>query len=142
MLNYTKGRKRLGMARLGDFLSSINEKKQVDSLDGYVPFHINKVLTMFPDTLFYANEMNLNHHIPKKWNHDYYFHSLRKRKRQGTGTKIETNDDLRAIMTYFKMSPKKAREALSTLPSSEITKIKQRLGVMEDDCGGKWCTQG
>ena len=123
------------MARLSDFLKSINEKKQVDSLDGYNPFSINKCMTMFPDSLFYANEMNLNHHIPKKWNHDYYFYSLRSRKRQGTYIKPETNDDLRAIMTYFKMSPRKAREVLSVLPSSEIKKIRQKVDGLEDDYG-------
>ncbi len=123
------------MTEIRDFLISINEKKQVDSFDGYNPFSINRILTMFPDTLFYANEMNLNHHIPKKWNHDYYFYSIRKRKRQGYSVKPETNDDLRAIMTYFKMSPRKAREVLSILPSSEIKKIKQKVDVLEDGYG-------
>ena len=63
------------------FINAIDTKKYPDSLEGYNPYPINRILAMYPDCIFHANQMNMNHHIDKKWQFDYYYHELRQRKR-------------------------------------------------------------
>ena len=69
-----------------DFLNAINDTKvdlftdpQADK--DYNAFLINRGLSYFPDTIFYANEMNKSDHIDKKMQFDFLMNSITKRKR-------------------------------------------------------------
>ena len=75
---------------LKDYLNSINfdKKPLLDSEDltwekKYMPFIINKCLSMFYDCIAQANEMNGYHFLDKKLQFDFYINSIRKRKRFG-----------------------------------------------------------
>ena len=51
-----------------DYLNAINSTKKNIMVDevtekAYSPFLINRGLSYFSDTILFANEMNLNHHI-------------------------------------------------------------------------------
>lgn len=59
---------------------SYNKNQSLDISD-YNPFIVNKAFSLYPDTILISNEMNINHHISKKMQHDYLFHMIRKRKR-------------------------------------------------------------
>ena len=59
-----------------DFVNSINYSKKnlmVDeqSEEEYIPFLTNRALSYFPDTILYAQEMNINGHIDKKLQYNY-----------------------------------------------------------------------
>ena len=109
-----------------EYVKTINQKKYAEDLDGYYPFTINRILAMYSDTLFHANEMNL-HDIPNRWHYDYLFYGTRKRHRYAEWIKAPKDDELEAIMRYFSMSKQKAREVRNTLTSSEISKIKKKV---------------
>lgn len=54
-----------------DFSNDISHKKEHIMTDDYleslyVPFVVNRALSLFPDTLFHVNEMNLNSHLDNK----------------------------------------------------------------------------
>ena len=54
-----------------DYLNAINLTKENMMVDAqsekdYVPYLINRGLSMFQDTVLYANEMNMHPDIPKK----------------------------------------------------------------------------
>ena len=63
---------------LKDWLNSINQTKKnlIDedhSLEkGYPPFIINKCLSGFVDTIMFANEMNMAHHLSKDMQYKFY----------------------------------------------------------------------
>ena len=75
------------MAKLGDFLTAINLSKvnllEEDSLTEkeYVPFLINRTMSYFPDTVLYANEINLRGHLENRLQNDYLLNSISKKKR-------------------------------------------------------------
>ena len=69
-----------------DYLKSINTTKKnimVDDLTEkeYNAFIINRGLSFFPDTVLYANEMNLNHHLDSRLQYDFLINIIKKKKR-------------------------------------------------------------
>ena len=71
--------------KLGDILNSINTGKEPlinrENEKEYVPYIVSRCFSNFPDTIFYANELNAKIVIDRKMHYDYLFNSVRKRKR-------------------------------------------------------------
>ena len=68
---------------LKDWLNSINFSKEdlSNEIKSYPPYIINKCLAGQIDSILFANEMNMNHHLDKDMQYSFYLNSLRKRKR-------------------------------------------------------------
>ena len=68
--------------------NSINSGKTPIDMDSpqefkYSQWRTNKSLSNHSDTIFYANQMNMNYHIKDKMHYLYLFYSIRKQKRYG-----------------------------------------------------------
>ncbi len=115
-----------------DYVKDINFDKQYLMNDDYAeseysPYITNKALALFPDTLFFANEMNLNPHLDKKLQHDYLFESVRKKRRfEKWPWKKGQSDDIDLIMRIYKYNRQKAKEALSVLSEEQLIMIKKQ----------------
>lgn len=113
-----------------DYLNAINTTKEnliVDSQSekDYVPYLINRGLSMFSDTVLYANEMNMYHEIPKKNQFEFYINSISKRKRFSKWHKRDAeSEDLKLIAKYFCCSYDKAKTTLSLLTAQQIDDIR------------------
>jgi hypothetical protein len=94
---------------------------------GYNPYLTNKSLSYFPDTLLYANEINVLNHIDNKLQYSYLLNSIRPRKRFSKWVKKQEDIDIEAIKEYYKYSTAKAEAALSLLSPQQINEIKKRL---------------
>ena len=76
------------MYELKDYLNDINHQK-IDLMDSedefwekkYPAYIVNKVLSAFPDTLLYVNEMNRLHHLDKRLQFQFFLNSIRPKKR-------------------------------------------------------------
>jgi hypothetical protein len=108
---------------------SSGKKKLIDSSNEklYNAFIINRALSYFPDTVFYAQEMNINHHLDNLLQHDFLFHSIRKAKRFSKWSKKDKVSYIEIVQEYFKYSNKRAEEALKILSKKDISEIKKRL---------------
>jgi hypothetical protein len=121
------------MANLGDFLKAINLTKENlienDALaeKEYVPFVINRTLSYFPDTILYANEMNLRGHLDNRLQNDYLLNSIRKKKRFSRWLKAEKNEDIDAIKEYYSCNHMKACEIAKILTDEQLSLIHERL---------------
>ena len=121
------------MAKLGDFLTSINLTKNNLLADDplaekeYVPFVINRSLSYFVDTIGYANEMNLRGHADNRLQNDYLLHSIRKKKRFSRWIKKDNNEDIDAIKEYYSCSYRKACEIIKLLSEDQMSTIHRRL---------------
>ena len=117
-----------------EFLNSINQTKEnLINKDykvekDYVPFVINKCLSYFPDTVFYANRMNQSPGIDKKLQYDYYLHSISKRKRFSKWIKPEKNEDVEIIKQVYGYSDTRAREVVDLVPVDKIRHLVQKGG--------------
>jgi hypothetical protein len=123
---------------LKDWLNSINFTKEnlteenPDLIKEYAPFIINKCLSGQIDTILFANEMNMHHHLDKDMQYSFYLNSLRKRKRFSPWLRKDKVTDLECIKQYYGYSNEKASQVLKILSKDQIAFIKQRLEI-----GGK-----
>ena len=94
----------------------------------YVSFIINRALSYFPDTVFFANEVNRNYNMPKKWQFDFLRFAIPKRRRFSKWAKKEAAaDDLSAVQEFYKYSASKAAVALTMLTVDQVKDIKEQL---------------
>lgn len=115
-----------------DFINSISHTKEDIMCDElaekeYTPYVVNKGLSYFPDTILYANEMNLRGTLDNKLAYSYYLNSIRPRKRFSKWFKKEKLDHVEAIMEYYKCSYSKAMDYSKILTDKQITIIKKSL---------------
>lgn len=115
-----------------DFINDISNNKKNLIVDKYtekeyVPFMVNKGLSYFPDTIMYANQMNIYYHLGHKLQNDYLINIIRPRKRFSKWVKKEDNDDLNAIAEYYDYNMTRAEEALSLLSPEQIEEIKEKI---------------
>ncbi len=130
-----------------DFLGSINEKKSYlfaecqsdisgeaanhDSIDHqYPPFMVNRGLSYFIDTALFANEINQRSYMSKKMQYDFFFHSVRRKKRFSKWHKKEKDSkDIELIKEAYSYNRERAEEVY------DIIDIKQLRAYMSK--GGK-----
>ena len=119
---------------LKDWLNSINFTKEdlSEDIKEYSPYIINRCLSGHIDCVMYANEMNMNAHLPKDMQYSFYLNTLRKRKRFSPWLRKDKVTDLECVKSYYGYSNEKASQALKILTKEQLTFIKQRL-----DIGGK-----
>ena len=119
--------------KLSAWLYSINQTKknmmdEDPSLENSYPtWIINKCLSSFTDTVLFANEMNMNWHISKRMQYDFFINSLRPRKRFSPWSKKESIDYLEDVQEYYGYSYTKALEVIRILPKSDLEQIRKLL---------------
>lgn len=121
--------------KLWDFVNDINGK-QTDLMTGsendelaektYVPFIINKQFSYFPDTIMYAQQMNIHHNLPNKLQYHCLLNSIRPRKRFSKWSKRQENEDLELIRRYFGYDISKAEQALSLLSPEDLQDLREK----------------
>lgn len=118
-----------------DYINAINFTKEDlmtwtgnDELaeKGYVPFITNKSLSQFPDTVMYANEMNIHHHLDGKLQFDYYLNAVRKKKRFAKWAKKSADDVIEVVREYYQCSYQKAQETARILTEDQIAELQRR----------------
>ena len=124
---------------LSDYLNAINVSKEalLDSSESYTkqsypPFVVTRCLSYFPDTLFAANEMNTRPLMDSKMHFDFLRGAVRPRKRFSKWLKREDDSRVAALVEYYGISSRKAREALSVLSEADLEEI-----VAAVDKGGR-----
>lgn len=93
----------------------------------YSPFMINRYFSFFSDTIFYANDMNLNSGLDPLMQHDYYLRGIKKGKRYSKWFKKEKNSNLEAIQQYYGYNPSKAKEVYKLLNKKQIQYIVDKV---------------
>lgn len=113
-----------------DFLNSINDNKK-DLFDDpqaekdYAAFIVNRGLSYFPDTILYANEMNRNHDIPKRWQFEFLRNAITKKRRFSKWHKKNiVENDIKLIMKHYKYSQQKVFDIIDLLSQESINNIR------------------
>ena len=116
------------MIELKDWLNSINHTKE-NLLDEnpdakYPAYIINRCMSGHLDTVLFANEMNLNHHLPLDMQYSFFLNSVRKRKRFSPWLRKDEIKDLDLVKRYYGYSNEKAKQALRILTKEQLNFIK------------------
>lgn len=113
-----------------DFIKSVSEtkkdmlKENPDLANDYVAFIVNKGFGYFPDTVLYANELNMYSNMPANAQYYYYLASLRKRKRFSKWHKAEHNEDLQMIQEVYDVRPEVAKQYLKVLTEDNLKDLR------------------
>jgi hypothetical protein len=117
-----------------DFLNAINLTKEDLFKDNpqagkdYSAFLINRGLSYFPDTVFYANEMNQRHSLDKDMQFSFCLNIISKKKRFSKWSKKDpATETLQLVKEYYGYSSEKATEALKILSDEDLIMIKEKL---------------
>ncbi len=104
----------------------LTKKYILEDEKDYVPFLVNKLLSYHDDSIFYAAEMNAMYHLTHRMQYDFYFHSLRAKKRLWAAwIKPKKLEDLAAVKLYFGYSDVKAQTALKILTEEQLELIRK-----------------
>lgn len=123
-------------------IDSINFDKDFDMIShfndsDYIPFMINKAMSMGVDTHLSAQEMNLRASLDKTIQYKYYLYSVRKKKRFNPWVKkLQTSDKAKIIAEYYDISLRKAKEYENLVSSEDLKNMKKYLdkgGVKKTD---------
>ena len=116
---------------LKDWLNSINLNKknlfEEDPDAKYPSYVINRCMSGHLDTVLFANEMNLNHHLDSEMQYSFYLNSVRKRKRFSPWLRKDEIKDLDLVKRYYGYSNEKAKQALRILTKEQLNFIKSKF---------------
>lgn len=117
-----------------DFLNAINTSKEnlfekdPQAAKDYKPFIINRGLSYFPDTVFYANQMNHHPGLDKDMQFFFFLNIIsRKRRFSKWSKKDAATESLELVKEYYGYSSEKAAEALTLLTDEHLIMIKEKL---------------
>jgi hypothetical protein len=117
---------------LKDWLNSINQTKEnlmedPSNKKDYPPYIINRCMSGHVDCILYANEMNMQPHLPKDMQYAFYLNSIRKKKRFSPWIRKDKVKDIEIVKQYYGYGNEKATQALKILNNTQLNFIKQRL---------------
>ena len=116
---------------LKDWLNSINQNKknlyEEDPDAKYPAYVINRCMSGHLDTVLFANEMNLNHHLDSDMQYSFFLNTVRPKKRFSPWGKKEKVKDLEVVKQYYDYSNEKAKQALRILSPDQLNYIKEKL---------------
>jgi len=115
-----------------EYINAINNTKKDIMVDDiaeskYTPFMVNRSLSYFPDTVLYANEMNINHHLDHRLQFDFFINIVKKKKRFSKWSKPEEISDLNVVKEYYGYSNEKAKSVLSLFTDEHLTELRKRI---------------
>ena len=123
------------MADLKDWLNSINLTKEditredPQLIKKYAPFIINKCMSAHLDCIMFANEMNLQSHLAKDLQYQFYLNSIRKKKRFSPWLRKDKIKNLDVVKSYYGCSNENAIQALQILTKEQLNYIKPKIDV-------------
>lgn len=123
------------MPKVFDYVNEILQGKKKLIVDeetekGYIPFLVNRALSYHYDTILYANEMNMRHHIDKKLQNDFFINTVRSKKRPNVKwAKSDKDENIQYIKRAYGLSDSKALDALRLLSQEQIQKLKEETEI-------------
>lgn len=119
-----------------DYITSVSQTKKNLIRDSenaelaekqYNAFLTNRGLSYFPDTIMYANDMNMHSHLDNLLQYEYLLNSLRKAKRYSKWAKTSKDEIVMQLSEYYGCSIQKAKEISTVLTTEQIDLILQKL---------------
>jgi hypothetical protein len=118
-----------------DFVKSIQKSKKdmIAEADdpavmtkAYSPWMVNKALSMYVDSILYANEMNRAHFLDNDMQYAYHLNSVRAMSRKHTWFSKTSDKDLKLVQEHYKVNSTRASEIVKIIGSAGIETIKKK----------------
>jgi len=119
------------------FMTSVSESKRdlisenPESAKEYNAYMVNRGFSFFPDTVLYANELNMLPAMPKAAQYYYYYGSLRKRKRYSKWHKLAKDEILDLICVTYNCRVEVAKQYMKILTEDNIQALRDMRNTGE-----------
>jgi hypothetical protein len=113
-----------------DWLNSINLKTEIDESlieKEYNPFMVNRGLSYFNDTVFWANEMNMKSFLDKDMQYKFLLNTVKKGKRFGKWAKSEKDETIDMLVEFYQVNRQRAQEISRLLNTKQIQTIREKM---------------
>jgi len=115
-----------------DFIDSIcfSKKDIMETSEDekvYQSFIINRGLSLFPDTVLFANEMNIANSLSNRMKYDFLRFGIRKKKRYSKWPKKIKNEDINLIKQSYGYNDRKAYDVLKILNKEQLQILREEL---------------
>jgi hypothetical protein len=107
-------------------LNDINAGKQPKEPEKFNPWLSNRFFSFFPDTLFFAQMMNLNYDLEPKYQLAWYINTVRPSKRWQKWLKKELIEDYDLIQEWYGFGDRKTKEALAVLSKEQLKVLRHK----------------
>lgn len=116
-----------------DFVNSASHSKENIMHDAqdekqYNPWIVNKAFSQYPDTILFANEMNVAMlTVSSRLQYEFYLHGLRKKKRFTKWAKEDKQDDIDLVKKYFGYRTELAEQILPLLSKDDLSEMREKM---------------
>lgn len=112
-----------------DFIKSASNTKEYifENESEYSSYIVNKGMSYFPDGLFPANEMNLNHNLSGEQNYNFYMTVLKKQDRFSKWHKPTKSTTIDNIMNYYECNYHIAKQYANSMSEEDINYINKKM---------------
>lgn len=104
---------------------SYNKTNDPELKQYYNSFIVNKAFSLYPDTIMFSNDMNINHHLSQEMQYAFLFNSIRKRKRWAKWPKKINNNTISNIANAYNINYNKANAISKLLTEAQLKQIEQ-----------------
>lgn len=112
-------------------INSINTGKEPENPEKFSPWLTNRFFSFFPDTIFHAQQMNLNYDLESYLQLSYLINSVRPSKRWTKWLKRTESPNYELIQNWYGFGDRKTKEALAVLTKDQIKEIREKAKSQE-----------
>lgn len=108
-------------------INDINAGKEPKNPEKFSPWLTNRFYSFFPDTLYFAQLMNLNYDLEPRLQLLFLINTIRPSKRWNKWLKREAqSNNYELVREWYSFSDKKTKEALAVLTKEQISELKNK----------------
>lgn len=108
-----------------DIVKSLCEKTDLEySIQDYNPWIINRVMSLYKDCIFFANELNKNYSLDKEIQRDFYLYGITKGKRFAKWIKKDKDELVEFIAKHYNVNLNIAKQYLQILTERDIEELQ------------------
>ena len=107
-------------------INDINAGKEVQNPEKFDPWLAMTYYSLFPDTIYYAQMMNLNSNLEPSVQMQYYINTVRPLKRWRKWPKKSVSEDIKLLQEVFGYSENKAKTALAVISKSHMKELRTK----------------
>lgn len=96
-----------------------------DTEKEYIPYIINRALSMSLQSVLFANEINKYGSLDKRMQFDFYYHAIPKGKRYDKWHKKEdVSSDVKLVQDYYNINISEAMRTISLLSHEQLNELR------------------
>ena len=107
-------------------INDINADREIENPEKFDPWVTMVYYSLFPDTIYYAQMMNINNNLEPDVQLSYYINTVRPSKRWRKWPKKSVCEDIKLLQEVFGYSENKAKTALAVLSEAQMKELKKK----------------